>query len=424
MNKNGNFAIKFLIINFILLGFGAAGELKGQLRKDPRSLGMGGAYTTIARDFFAVGVNPANLGVVRNFIALQIVQVNFGVSNSSLSIFEYNKFNGADLEVDNKKEELLALIPDEGLSIFFDISLQPLLANISWNNMAVTTDIYSVGEVTIPKAPFEVIFNGNEIGVDYSLEAGGESLTAAEIGFSNGGQFKGFLVGYTVRAIRGITYFSVDSSDANFLTDTSKIAGKGEYFVTSSKGGLGYSLDVGLLKVNVGGVHFGMALINLLGKINWSDSNERIKYFYSIDNLNLNRVAKKGYAALVNGDNERTPFEENFSTDLPRILRIGASASYLKTLIAFDYIQGFSDRLYSSKVGKFALGMEYYGESRTPFRFGISAGGREGKEIGIGLGLRILKIEMDFAFAMRGAYKPNNANGFEMSVSIWTALGY
>jgi len=192
----------------------------------------------------------------------------------------------------------------------------------------------------------------------------------------------------------------------------------------SSKGGLGYSLDIGLLRVSKGSVHFGIALINLLGKLNWNDDNERIKYFYSIDNLNLNRVAKKRYSALVTGDNERTPLKENFSTDLPRLLRIGASTSYRKTLIAIDYTQGFSDRLYSSKVGKFSLGMEYYGESRTPFRFGISAGGREGKEIGIGLGVRLLNIKLDIASSMRGAYKPANAKGFEFSISFWSALGY
>ena len=115
MNNSGKFAIKFLMIIIIILGVGNDDELNGQLRKDPRSLGMGGAYTTIARDFFSVGVNPANLGVVRNYIAMQFIQVNFGVSNSSLSLFEYNKFNGADLEEDNKKEELLSLIPEQGL---------------------------------------------------------------------------------------------------------------------------------------------------------------------------------------------------------------------------------------------------------------------------------------------------------------------
>ncbi len=424
LNSMIRFCLSVILMAFILIGFGNVNKLSGQLRKDPRSLGMGGAYTTIARDFFAVGVNPANLAVVRNYIAMQIIQFNFGVSNTSLSLFEYNKFNGADLEQDNKKEELLSLIPDEGLTIFFDTSVQPILANISWNNMAVTTDIYSVGEVTIPKAPFEILFNGNEIGVDYSLEADGESLTAAEIGFSNGGIFRGYLFGYTARIIRGITYFGVESSDANFLTDSSKIVGDGEYIMMSSKGGLGYSLDIGLLKVSKGSVHFGIALINLLGKINWSDSNERIKYFYAIDNLNLNRVAKKGYGALVTGDNERTPLEGKFSTNLPRLLRIGSSAEILNTLIALDYLQGFSDRLYSSDVGKFSLGMEFYGVSRIPLRFGISAGGKEGKEIGIGLGIRLLKLRLDLAYALRGAYSPTNARGFELSISIWTALGY
>ena len=68
--------------------------------------------------------------------------------------------------------------------------------------------------------------------------------------------------------------------------------------------------------------------------------------------------------------------------------------------------------------------MEYYGESRTPVRFGISAGGKEGKEIAVGLGFRLFKFKLDIASSMRGAYNPSNVNGFEFSISIWSALGY
>jgi len=410
-------AASLLIVNGVSLS-------SAQIRKDPRSLGMGGAYTTIARDFFSVGVNPANLALVRNYIAMQVVQVNLGISNSSLNLTEYNKFNGADLEKDNKKAELLLLIPDEGLTFYFDSSVQPVLGNISWNNMAVTTDIYTVGDLTVPKAPFEVMFYGNEIGRDYSLEAGGEFLGAAEIGFSNGGVYKNYLVGYTVRAIRGLGYFSVISSEANLLTDSSKIAGKGEYLARSSSGGWGLSVDIGLLKINMAGWHFGMAINNLFGKIRWSVNNEEIRYFYNVDDLNLNRVAKKGYSALVEGDNERTKLEEDFSVGLPLIFRLGASRSLSNLLFAIDYQQGFSDRIYASKVAKFSAGIEYYGESRMPVRIGISAGGREGKELGVGFGMRLMKFQFDFGYAFRGAFTPQNSNGFEISLSLWTALGY
>lgn len=395
-----------------------------QMRKDPRGLGMGGAYTTIARDFFSVGVNPANLALVRSYIAMQVVQVNFGISNSSLNLTEYNKFNGADLEEDNKKEELLLLIPDEGLTFYFDSSVQPVLGNISWNNMAVTTDIYTVGDLTVPKAPFEVMFYGNEIGRDYSLEAGGEFLAAAEIGFSNGGVYKNYLLGYTVRVIRGLRYFGVISSEANLLTDSSKISGEGEYLARYSTGGWGLSADIGLLKIDMAGWHFGMAINNLFGTIRWSDNNEQIRYFYKVDDLNLNRIAKKGYSALVVGDNERTELEEDFSVGLPLILRFGVSKSLTNTLLAIDYQQGFSDRIYASKVGKFAIGIEYYGESRMPVRIGIAAGGREGKELGVGFGMRLMSFQFDFGYAFRGAFTPQNSNGFEISLSIWTALGY
>jgi len=235
MKLNHKFSCILILISFALSGT----DLSAQLRKDPRNIGMAGAYTTIARDFFSVGVNPANLGIVRNFISMQLLQVNFGISNTSLSLTEYNKFNGANLEEDNKKEELLSLIPAEGLTFFFDSSLQPILGNISWNNMAISTDIYAIGELTIPKAPFDILLNGNELGREYQLDAGGESLAAAEIGFSNGGVIGGILVGYTARVIRGLSYFGVDSSNATLLTDSSGVFSESEYLVTASAGGWG-----------------------------------------------------------------------------------------------------------------------------------------------------------------------------------------
>lgn len=419
MKLNHKFSCILILISFALSGT----DLSAQLRKDPRNIGMAGAYTTIARDFFSVGVNPANLGIVRNFISMQLLQVNVGISNTSLSLTEYNKFNGANLEEDNKKEELLSLIPAEGLTFFFDSSLQPILGNISWNNMAISTDIYAIGELTIPKAPFDILLNGNELGRKYQLDAGGESLAAAEIGFSNGGVIGGILVGYTARVIRGLSYFGIDSSNAVLLTDSSGVFSESEYLVTASAGGWGGSLDFGLLVLDVGKWHIGAAINNIYSKIRWSKNNERIRYFYDIDNLNLNRVAKKGYDALVIGGNERAEFSESFSTRLPTIFRMGGSATYYETLVAIDYQQGFSDRLYASKVGKFAIGFEYFGESNFPVRIGFAAGGRERKEFGLGFGMRFFGLRFDFAYALRGGYIPSNAKGFELSASFWTALG-
>jgi len=102
---------------------------------------------------------------------------------------------------------------------------------------------------------------------------------------------------------------------------------------------------------------------------------------------------------------------------------MGASATYYETLVAIDYQQGFSDRLYASKVGRFAVGFEYFGESKIPVRIGFAAGGRERKEFGLGFGLRFLGLRFDFAYALRGGYTPSNAKGFELSASSWTALG-
>jgi len=392
-------------------------ETLAQVRMDPRGIAMAGAYTTAARDFYTVGHNPATLGIVRNYIALQLLQLSLGISNTSLSINEYARFNGAFLD-SSKKEDLLALIPDEGLTLHFDTVLGVPLINFSLNNIAVTTNVVAVGDLTVPKAPFEVLLKGNEEGKNFPLEAGGESIALLELGFSNGGLLRGYLVGYTAKVLIGLAYANVDSSEGDFITDSTFIHGSGEYLLRRSSGGIGYAVDVGILGITVQGWYLGASLINALGTIHWTRDNEVRRYFYNIDNLNLNRIATRGFDELVTGGNELGADPGTFSTSYPTILRLGVSRHYGSALLAADYQQGFEERLFATKKARMAFGMELTTLRLLALRAGLALGGLEGKEAAFGFGLRFRVVTIDFAYAYRGGFLPNTAKGFQVSLGM------
>ena len=54
--------------------------VKAQTKRDPRVVGMAGAYTTIAEGVFSIGYNPGLIGLQQdNPFMLQGFQIDFGV---------------------------------------------------------------------------------------------------------------------------------------------------------------------------------------------------------------------------------------------------------------------------------------------------------------------------------------------------------
>ena len=82
------FFIYFLVQNTIL----------GQIKRDPRSVAMANAYTTIADGFFAVGYNPAMLAYQQDKpFMLQLFGFDMGLSGNFLSLENLNSLSGDTL---------------------------------------------------------------------------------------------------------------------------------------------------------------------------------------------------------------------------------------------------------------------------------------------------------------------------------------
>ena len=73
-----------LIILFLI----SSVRVKSQTKRDPRVVGMAGAYTTIADGIFSIGYNPGMIGLQQDKpLMIQGLQLDFGILGNFFSSF-------------------------------------------------------------------------------------------------------------------------------------------------------------------------------------------------------------------------------------------------------------------------------------------------------------------------------------------------
>ena len=86
--------MKKVIFIFLILFI----SLSAQTKRDPRVVGMAGAYTTIADGIFSVGYNPGLIGLQQNRpFMIQGFQLDFGVLGNFFSIENIAQYSGDTL---------------------------------------------------------------------------------------------------------------------------------------------------------------------------------------------------------------------------------------------------------------------------------------------------------------------------------------
>ena len=122
--------LSVIIAVFLLLD-----AANSQIKRDPRMVGMGGAYSTISQDYRCVGINPANLAFNNSF-SMNLISINTGFSNNMLSIETYNQLSGADLEDITaekyfEKSDIFSLTKKQGMRFNMDSHIPMPFMNVS-----------------------------------------------------------------------------------------------------------------------------------------------------------------------------------------------------------------------------------------------------------------------------------------------------
>ncbi len=394
---------------------------------DPISMGMGGAYGAVARGINAVGWNPANLALPRtSWLEINIIGVNLNVANSSLTIDNYERYfteSGHNGEwSDEEIEEILALVPDEGLDANVDLYGNAL--GVAFGNYAVTVQVVGLAHGIIPKAPLELILRGNTK-ESYSFdEVDANGFSSLKITLSGAypikikRYFDTFAVGANLSYYSGFGYADVTEASGGLYTGLEYIHSDILISGRLAESGTGLGLDVGAAGVINKKLTVSMSFNNLLGSINWSKGTQQ--YFTS---FLLDSTEYKDDFTIEPVDTSYTDDIDAFSTRLPVVLHMGAAYEINKNItVALDLEQAFSQSMGYSDQAKLSVGAEYRPTPIVPLRAGFSFGGKWGWAMGLGVGFHMKALQFDFAYTMHRALLPAVSKGMSFGLGIKIAI--
>ena len=437
--------MKRIILIFSMLGF----LVQAQTKRDPRMVGMAGAYTTIADGIFCVGFNPGIIGLQQNDpFMIQVFQLDVGMLGNFFSIQNIAQYSGDTLDTADKDALFDQLEASDGMAFFVDTHMPIPFMNISKGNMAFTSNNIILQNYKLPMGLLELIFYGNGQRPTLDLEFNYEIVGLNEYGFSFGIPFKSMSWGVTAKYLQGLFYLGIDedSSSATLITDDLGIYGSGKYIIRQGVGGAGFGLDIGLISRPYNGWQFGASFINMVGSIKWNQSgggekpssinplmskfyqftfgedtldlNESILYTFNIDTI---RMDKMGNDSLFTNEtiffvdtlaNGKRP---EFVIRYPATFRLGASKKIDNFLFATDLVAGFENKYYARQQWKWAMAVEWNRIPAVPMRIGYSWAGGEMKELAMGFGVKKGPVIFDLGFSFRNGMWLHTMKGFNFS---------
>jgi hypothetical protein len=382
-----------------------------------RSVGMGGAYTQIARGVEAAFWNPANLGFAK-MSEINLNTLSFGVDagNNSLTLGQYNRYNGSFLTSEDK-QTILNAIPDDGLNVSLDADI--LAFGISRGNLALFLCGRGTSGLLLPKDPIQTLFFGNEIN-DTLVFSGSdaEAFASMDLGLSWGRSVwkqdgKELLVGISARCIRGLVYQKVNRAQGEIFTLETGINGQGDFLVRSASGGWGFGLDLGVALEYDKNWSFGLCFANLMNRIRWSKNAEERVYQVEIDSL----LAQDFDLDSMIIEHSFTYDIASFRTRVPISMRAGVAHHGERSLLSFDLEQGFGQGMGASRKLSASLGAEYAFRTWLDLRGGISLGGDEKVALSSGVGFNLGFYHLDLGMAVQRGLWPTNSKGINLAIS-------
>ena len=263
--------MKKIICIFVIFSFFQI--INGQTKRDPRVVGLSGAYTTIAEGIFCVGYNPALITRAHDKpFMLQVYQSDRGFLGNFFSIENVAQFSGDTLN-NKEKDQLFENFEDGGgVSFFQDRHLPIPLLNYSKGNIALTSNFVMLNNFKIPIGLLELVFYGNGGKPDLDMTLNLEILGVNEFGYTFGIPFESISFGVTLKYLQGLFFMGIDpdSSSANIITSDIGLYGGGKYLIRQGIGGKGFGLDLGMVTKEINGWTFGASMINVFGTIEWN----------------------------------------------------------------------------------------------------------------------------------------------------------
>ncbi len=453
----------------LIIGVFIIGLTFSQSRRDPRSVALAGAYSTVAEGIFAVGYNPAMLAYQNDKpFMLQLFGFDYGIASNWLSLANLNEISGDTLfsagqrpgnsTYDNKSKLLNELRDLNGLNYFQDIHFPFPALNYSNNNIAFTSHSIILSNFRLPYGILELMLEGNANNPNIDMTMHLEVMGVTEFGFSYALPFEHMSVGFTLKYIMGMFYFGLDpdSSKANLVTTDDVVYGQGVYYFRQGIGGTGLGADIGLATRDLNGWRFGVSIINAFGNISWNRDNlfkkllsgsdgvrgtsddlfplkwgnrylsdsVAVRYVYTIDSLNAATIGNENIFTSNSPDEQVVSALDvdgnlpEFTLDYPAIFRLGMSYQGEGLLYTSDIWTGFSNSMFAHRGWRWSAGVEMTKFSGLPLRLGYAWGGSGFQELAMGFGVYKGPVIFDFGFAFRNGLWIQSMKGVNISIQV------
>jgi len=389
---------------------------------NPRAMGMGGAFTALARGSDAPSWNPANLGLSGNpAFSLTLVDFGMGASVDGISTRTYNDIVGKHLTEQDKKD-LLDGISDDGLGINLDMETK--LLSLGLGPLALNVSAIGGGFVTLPKDLFDFLLNGNQLDKPTNIGSlDGEMTGILSVGLSGAyaldvEPFQEFAVGAGFKYYKGISTAKMEDSEGQVIVTLDKgLDGNGFISSRRSMGGSGMGIDLGVSGILENDWIVSLGVINLVGgTINWTTETEVDSAYFKFNQHYIDEI--------IDSDEDFVSFEDttyatgSFTTTLPRVIHLGLAREWKLVTVAFDFEKASVKALGYSTSPRLSCGAELRLLPILPLRAGVSFGGAAVRAGSVGLGLHLPGLQWDLAVMNKGSILPSETNGFAFATGF------
>ncbi len=337
------------------------------------------SYMLRARGTEAAYWNPAILTPTYSDFWVPVANTSIYVTNNSISLRTYNSIMSSQYITEADKLDLLDKIKgrlavnSEGHSSLFGFTNE---------NMSFSSAIHFYGNASVSEKFIDLALNGNTQ-EEYSFDKGSNNV--AEMSFidltmgmgnftlpETYTQIPPIKYGFSISLLTGITDTSTKSYSGYFSATSDGMYANQDLQLKNSVGGIGFKSMIGFVAEPLPKLKAGLTLDNIFGFINWNLNTEQINYSIAVDSIYVSDLQDDFYT-----ESHTTEDIKSYTTTIPPELRFSTLYSFQDVDVSMDWVQGFGSSPMTSKIGRLALGTEYYPHPMLPLNFGLSFGNRD-----------------------------------------------
>lgn len=445
-------------LSLVLAGLLVPALLQAQL-PDPstRALGMGGAYTSLARGYEAVTWNPAMLAVVgRPGFTIGLPHLNLELGSNAYGASDFRKYANSFLTTADKQTLVDKISsPDSALTLRTLVGVAPF--GLSIGPFALMVGSAGEGELSVGKDAVRLALYGNasktapnQFFTALGSQGRGWGATTAAASFAlpfplligrlSVGITGKYTVGHFLASAGDIgtriavnPVFSATEAAQAIYTDYAKHCGSISPFASGSCGGNaghGISADLGAaLQFARGGVTLSAVLVNAIGSVTWDPSRlvyERTRRQATQDasgkvttvTTDSTRLTTE---AAINADPQARALRDSLlaHSNFARLARVGFALKSGQLTLGAAMQLRLQEGLDQQPSQLVAGGAEYRLLGFLPLRVGASWDFGEAATLSAGTGLQVLGVNLDVSAAnISGTVHPGVRFGFGLGL-IW-----